>query len=404
MPTLLLGAVNMASKLEVTGHDGSTFNWLNPQDGFELRRAVELLALAMRDKLPFTTPPDNFYSSIQSVYEMIWRFRENTRGAFPWYIRKDLAIGDDLSDFNTATRYDWDLLGTAIGEDLTFFKDMTFDDISYIQTGTIFPKTLLTTMYKIVEEISLYRARFGELPMDSYNEDWVNYDVDYYAPIGSGEVFARFESNPNGDPNFLTTQASAYADILSYINDASNYTNKNGIDFYNQSDPGVRNLIPRRIGAYFRSEGDIGEEGWRFYIFGRQFQNNYPSLAKSFNFGYYGQRDTGSNDIFSAGDFNNTFPDATTEYYQYVYSTKNGTGYTASNFFDFGGGFLEDKISHIQQAYSADGYILRTDDLTMDFSTIPNEQNASYGCQIKTILAFNMNEPRFTNYYTEPTP
>lgn len=131
---------------------------------------------------------------------------------------------------------------------------------------------------------------------------------------------------------------------------------------------------------------------------------NLKSKAESFNFGYYGRRDTGSNDIYSAGDFNNTFPDETTEYYQYVYSTKNGTGYTATNFFDFGGGFLENKISHIQQAYSADGYILRTDPLTMDFSTIPNEVPASYGCQIRTILVFNINEPRFTDYYTEPTP
>ena len=396
----------MASKLEVTGYDGSTFNWLNPQYGFEIRRAVELLALAMRDKLPFTTPSDNFYSSIQSVYEMIWRFRENTRGAFQWYIRKDLSIGDDLTNFNTATSYDWDLLGTAIGENLNFFKDMTLNNISYVLSGTILQKSLLTIMYKIVEEISLYRARFGELPMDSHEEKWVNYTVEraFDPPPPYTELFCRFINNPLENGSYAS-QNDAYNAITSYINDNNNYSGNNDYDFSSNpiSNPLQYSLIPRRIGAYYRSYIGVLNRPF-FELFGRQFQFNYPSLASSFNFGYPLTRSDGFEDLSSAGDFNNTFPDATTEYYQYVYSTKNGTGYTATDYFDFGGGFLENKISHIQQAYSADGYILRTDNLTMDFSTVPNILPVSYGCQIRTILAFNMNEPRFTNYYTEPTP
>jgi hypothetical protein len=384
---LQLGAVKMPSKLEITGEGGTVFNWYSPQNGMELRHPVKLLALAMRDKLPFTTPSDDFYDSIQSVYEMIWRFRENT--------------GDDLSDFNTATRYDWDSLGTAIGEDLTFFKDMVFDDISYVQTGTIFQKNLLTTMYKIVEEMSLYRARFGELPMDSASEEWVNYAyVDPNNPTNS-ELFCRFKNNPleGGDTN----QNTGYNKILSYINDDNNYTNSNDYDFSTNpvTEPLKYSLTPRRVGAYYFTRKNSFSGDYFFNLFGRQFQQNYPSLAKSFNFGYRGRRSDGFVDMSSAGEFNSIYPDENTEYYQYVYSTKNGTGYTATNFFDFGGGFLENKISHIQQAYSADGYILRTDPLTMDFSTIPNEVPASYGCQIRTILTFNINHPRFTDYYTE---
>ena len=164
---------------------------------------------------------------------MIWRFRENTRTAFQWYIRKDLAIGDDLSDFNTATRYDWDSLGTAIGEDLTFFKDMVFDDISYVQSGTIFQKNLLTTMYKIVEEMSLYRARFGELPMDSASEEWVNYAyVDPNNPTNSA-LYCRFRNNPlgGGDVN----QNTGYNKILSYINNNNNYTKFKRVRFFYKS-------------------------------------------------------------------------------------------------------------------------------------------------------------------------
>lgn len=394
------GVVDMASKLEVIGHDGSIFNWRSPQNGFELRRAIELLALAMRDKIPNQTPTDDLYSSIQSVYEMIWRFRENTRSSFQWYIRKDLSIGDDLSDFNTATMYDWDLLGTAIGEDLTFFKDMTFDNISYVLSGTIFDKSLLTTMYKIVEEISLYRARLGELPMDSYDEEWVNYSIIKSGQSFSTEVSARFESNLE-DNQYATNQNDAYSSMMGYVNNNTNYTDTNDY-VLGVRDP-ISNLIPRRIGAYYDSYtfNFPGVDYYRFFIHGRQFQQNYPSLASSFNFGYPLTRSDGFQDIYSAGDFNNTLPDATTEYYQYVYSTKNGTGYTATDYFDFGGGFIENKISHIQQAYSADGYILRTDNLTMDFSTVPNEVPASYGCSIRTILTFNINEPRFTDYYTE---
>ena len=397
----------MPSKLEVIGHDGSVFNWRSPQNGFELRRAVELLALAMRDKIPNQTPTDDLYSSIQSIYEMIWRFRENTRSSFQWYIRKDLSIGDDLSDFNTATRYDWDLLGTAIGEDLTFFKDMTFDNISYVLSGTILDKSLLTTMYKIVEEISLYRARFGELPMDSYDEKWVNYIVERAndPPPTYTELFCRFDNNPltNGADE-ETDQNGAYGVMMSYINDTSNYSNYNNYDFSSNqvTDPIEFSLIPRRIGANYIS--NKRGEYYNFTIFGRQIQKSYPSLASSFNFGYPLTRSDGFEDLYSAGEFNNTLPDATTEYYQYVYSTKNGTGYSATDYFDFGGGFIENKISHIQQAYSADGYILRTDPLTMNFSTVPNIVPVSYGCQIKTILAFNMNESRFTDYYTEPAP
>tara|TARA_R110001606_G_C15322061_1_gene644755 strand:- start:45 stop:1229 length:1185 start_codon:yes stop_codon:yes gene_type:complete len=394
----------MASKLEVIGHDGSTFDWMNPQDGFELRRAVELLALAMRDKLPFTTPPDNFYGNIQSVYEMIWRFRENTQASFTWYIRRDINIGDDVPTSPVDSwKYDWDSLGVATGDDLTFFKDMVFNDISCIQTGTIFPKSLLTTMYKIVAEISLYRANYGELPMDSYAQEWVNYEETTGGAPYVNELVARFESNIE-DPTGRTDQTLAFDNMLSYINDNSKYSNTNNIDSFTPADPVQKTLVPSRIGAYYHSfiQDFRGEDLYRFFIHGKQGTLNYPSLAKSFNFGYYGTRSDGFQDLYSAGEFNNTFPDATTEYYQYVYSRKNGTGYTATNFFDFGSGFVEDKISHIQQAFSADGYILRTAPLTMDFSTVPNEMDASYGCHVNTMLAFNINESRFTDYYTTP--
>ena len=65
----------------------------------------------------------------------------------------------------------------------------------------------------------------------------------------------------------------------------------------------------------------------------------------------------------------------------------------SQNFFDFGS--VENEISHIQQAYSADGYILQTDPYNLDFSTITEpEQYKKEGLWVFKLrtVTFNIND------------
>ena len=126
-----------ANELDVTGYDASTFNWLAPQGGFELLEGARLLTKAMYDRSGVNNanfkPPkvDDF----QSLYEILFRFKNMVQFCFTRYARADLAIGDIIPSpgFGNAVYNDiglsWDYLESALGEDLSFFSDMVFNTI-----------------------------------------------------------------------------------------------------------------------------------------------------------------------------------------------------------------------------------------------------------------------------------
>ena len=386
------------NKLDIIGFSGSTFDWLNPQKGMDLIYGMRILTLAMYSRNYSNISPSRVESAT-SIYELLWLFKSMAESLFSRYIKQDMAIGDDISNF-TSFGLSWEYLETATGEDLSFLEDLVYNEVSPALQGKLCDPHTLVILYKVLNQFQEYLALSGSsIKFDSYDNKWVNYVYDQGVPAGV-DRFAKFEGrlDHSDNPISLMDRQALYDNLMSFINDPSNYGQYNGYDT-NGTDI---SLIPSRIGVQYIAEEFLYTPlQYDFRVLGAPSTPNHSDrIALSYNFGYPGLNLNGG-DNYSAGDFRNIFPDANTIYKQYLWGSKgNGSQWQADVYNDYGSGINELKLSYIQTAYSADGYILRTDSLPIDLSLVANVVNVNDGFMIEGIRSMNVNDERFTDYRT----
>ena len=370
-----------ANELEVIGYDASIFNWLAPQDGFELLEGARLLTKAMYDRSGVNNA--NFIPAkvddFQSLYEILFRFKNMVQFCFTRYARADLAIGDIIPSpgFGNAVYNDiglsWDYLESALGEDLSFFSDMVFNTIDPLWAGQVFEKSLLTTMYKIVDQFKEYISFSDQLRFDSVDELWAD----------NGMGFDGSDAVDNED------QAEVYNALMDEIDDSANWT-----EYNNGSQGGNNTTFPQGVGARFRSFATDNDPDPDTYSFLLQ-RSSGGLISRSANFGHY-SRTTNSGNTTYSGNFRGVLPDENTLYKEYLWGIRGDS----TNYANFGSGINELELSLIQTAYSADGYILRCDPVLFNFTTLANQVPKDEGMYIGGCRTMNVNEERFSDYRT----
>lgn len=370
-----------ANELEVVGYDASTFNWLSPQNGFELLEGARILTKAIYDRsgvnnVNFKPPKvDDF----QSLYEILFRFKNMVQFCFDRYARANLVAGETIPSpgFGSAVYSEiglsWDYLESALGEDLSFFSDMAFRTIDPLLAGQVFQKSLLTTMYKIVNEFQEYISVSDQLRFDSEDELWAD----------NGMTFDGSDAVDNEN------QTEVYNALMGEINDSANWT-----EYNNGSGGGNNTTFPQGVGARFRSfstDNDPDPDTYDFSLI----RNSTGRISRSANFGHY-SRTTNSGNTTYSGDFRGILPDQNTSYKEYLWGIRG----SATNYANFGSGINELELSLIQTAYSADGYILRCDPVLFNFTTLANQVPKDEGMYIGGFRTINVNEERFSDYRT----
>jgi len=399
----------MPSKLNIIGHDGSSFDWLNPQDGMELLTGFKVITSALYSRDDATT---NNYEVEESknIYELLYFFKLKAEHLFNKYIRKNLAIGEIIPDYNNggvlpdeSLGLSWGYLENATGEDLSFIYNLNYNEIPASLIGHTFDKKTLTILYNIFTEFSEYIAKGHNILFDSYASQWCSAE-DISTSNQCNSVFTyAFGHMYDGDQR---NQQEMYDDLIRVVNEPSYWIQQTGGAYYvgNQfvgCEKFFRDEFPSEVGGRYRTyytgqNSDINN----FYLLGTNFNTNIR-LCKSVNFGHPARR-TGGDDFGLAGEFRGVIPNENTIYKQYLWGdSKYINGSPTQQYYNFGSNINNLELSIIQQAYSADGYILRTDPIEFDYTNIQNEIPVDKGFRLVGLRTFNVDDERFTDYYTE---
>ncbi len=409
------------NRLDITGTDGSKFNWLDPQNGMSLKYGMSILAMFARERRQSNRLSNNLISLLEKrdFNESFTDYCYSVNYCLSIYMNLNVTDGWDTTrdgrfdgeDIRESVSWQWDDIEAYLGlteGDLDFIKDNEFPigsvtekrylKIMY-QVLTCFTHRLMTgvrSIRDICRKVKYARQENGGFIYKPFTWWWQPRLQSSPYPL-KDDIDAYFEELINENIGANGTSTLSRDDSISWYYTGENqlYDNSEGVpvNTYNRGVSSKYNYTPPYDGT---PGGTIGTGS----------ANKYP-LISSFYFttdtlSLYGQRQLSSDHEFKIISAGNSFNS------NMARNIGGTSGFMSEDKF-YDQGYFQYKLVSLIDCTVTNGVanteelsLAPIDDLSM-YQEIAGDSNnsVSYGMSLQIIPCGDINNEYFSDFVTE---